>query len=101
MTSRELSRYALSSCAAAAMLAGCGGSQPPIGAPGAMPQSRASSGYGYNTLYSFGKRARWPAAKSGFDRSERHALRHDVQRWQVRRRHRLQHEHDRHRKSAV
>ena len=36
-----LSRYALSSCVAAAMLAGCGGSQPPIGAPVAMPQSRA------------------------------------------------------------
>ena len=31
----------LSSCVAAAMLAGCGGSQPPIGAPGAMQQSRA------------------------------------------------------------
>jgi hypothetical protein len=26
----NLSRYALSSCVAAAMLAGCGGSQPPI-----------------------------------------------------------------------
>jgi hypothetical protein len=34
-------RYALSVCAAAAFLAGCGGSQPPIGAPGAMPQSPA------------------------------------------------------------
>jgi hypothetical protein len=33
-----LSRYALSGCMAAAMLAGCSGSQPPIGAPGAMPQ---------------------------------------------------------------
>jgi hypothetical protein len=33
--------YAVSACAAVAMLAGCGGSQPPIGAPGAMPQSRA------------------------------------------------------------
>jgi hypothetical protein len=33
------SRYALRSCVAAAMLAGCGGSQPPIGAPGAMPQT--------------------------------------------------------------
>jgi sugar lactone lactonase YvrE len=32
-------RYALSICAAVAMLAGCGGSQPPIGALGAMPQS--------------------------------------------------------------
>ena len=34
-------RLALLSCAAAALLAGCGGAQPPIGAPGAMPQSRA------------------------------------------------------------
>ena len=34
-----LSRYALS-VTAAALLAGCGGSQSPIGAPGAMPQSR-------------------------------------------------------------
>jgi hypothetical protein len=35
------SRYALSSCVAAAMIAGCGGSQPPIGAPGAIPQTSA------------------------------------------------------------
>jgi hypothetical protein len=41
MKSLELSRYALAIGTAAAMLAGCGGSQPPIGAPGAMPQSRA------------------------------------------------------------
>jgi hypothetical protein len=33
--------YALSVSVAAIMLAGCGGSQPPIGAPGAMPQSAA------------------------------------------------------------
>jgi hypothetical protein len=33
-------RYA-STAAVAILLAGCGGSQPPIGAPGAMPQSRA------------------------------------------------------------
>ena len=33
------SRYALTRCVAAAMLVGCGGSQPPIGAPGAMPQA--------------------------------------------------------------
>ncbi len=33
---RTLARYALS--IGVAMLAGCGGSQPPIGAPGAMPQ---------------------------------------------------------------
>jgi hypothetical protein len=32
-------RYALTSCAAAAMLAGCGGSQPPMPVPGTMPQS--------------------------------------------------------------
>jgi len=35
MKSFGLSRYALCSCVAVAMLAGCGGSQPPIGAPGA------------------------------------------------------------------
>ncbi len=34
----RVSRYALSSCVAAALLAGCGGSQSPIGAPGAMSQ---------------------------------------------------------------
>ncbi|MGC9992986.1 MAG: choice-of-anchor tandem repeat GloVer-containing protein [Candidatus Cybelea sp.] len=39
MKVRDLSRSAFSSCAAAALLAGCGGSQPPIGAP---PQSRVS-----------------------------------------------------------
>jgi hypothetical protein len=43
MRSLVLSRYALCSCVAAAMLAGCGGSQPPIGAPGGMPQSRGSA----------------------------------------------------------
>jgi hypothetical protein len=35
----DFSRYALSSCVAAAMLAGCGGSQPPIATPGAMQQT--------------------------------------------------------------
>jgi hypothetical protein len=39
--SLDFSRYVLSACVAAAMLAGCGGSQPPIGAPGAMPQASA------------------------------------------------------------
>ncbi|MGA9017366.1 MAG: hypothetical protein WB438_00305 [Candidatus Cybelea sp.] len=39
MRSLDFMLYALSSCVAAAMLAGCGGSQPPIGAPGAMPQT--------------------------------------------------------------
>jgi len=41
MTSLDSGRFALSVGVAVAMLAGCGGSQPPIGAPGAMPQSRA------------------------------------------------------------
>src|SRR5580692_699200 len=34
-------RFTVSSCMAAAMLAGCGGSQPPIAAPGAMLQTAA------------------------------------------------------------
>ena len=34
-------RYTLGLIVAAAVLAGCGGSQPPIGAPGAMPQTSA------------------------------------------------------------
>ena len=41
MSTLDLYRNALASCVAAALLAGCGGSQPPIGAPGAMMQSRA------------------------------------------------------------
>jgi hypothetical protein len=41
MKSSRFSLYALRSCVAAALLAGCGGSQPPIGAPGAMPQTSA------------------------------------------------------------
>jgi hypothetical protein len=41
MKSLELSRYALAIGAASALLAGCGGSHPPMGAPGAMSQSRA------------------------------------------------------------
>ena len=41
MKSLGFSRYALTIGAASALLAACGGSQPPIGAPGAMPQSGA------------------------------------------------------------
>jgi hypothetical protein len=37
----DFSRCAFGICATLTMLAGCGGSRPPIGAPGAMPQSRA------------------------------------------------------------
>ena len=52
MKSFGLGSYALSGGVALALLAGCGGSQPPIGAPGAMPQTaashmrKASSSYG-------------------------------------------------------
>jgi len=38
----KLARFALT-MGSAALLAGCGGSQPPIGAPGAMPQSGAAA----------------------------------------------------------
>ena len=44
MKSLNFSRYVLSACAAAALLAGCGGSQPPIGALGAI-QTTASAGH--------------------------------------------------------
>jgi hypothetical protein len=37
----DFGRYVLNCCVAAAILAGCGGSQPPIGASGAMPQGSA------------------------------------------------------------
>ena len=39
----DLSRRMAGSCAAAAMLSGCGGAQPTIGAPGAMPQGAATA----------------------------------------------------------
>ncbi|MGA2761286.1 MAG: hypothetical protein ABSF08_13325 [Candidatus Cybelea sp.] len=41
MRSLDFRSYALSCCIAATVLAGCGGSQPPMGAPGAMPQTSA------------------------------------------------------------
>ena len=44
MKTFDLTRYTVGACAAAALLAGCGGSQPPIGAP------TASVGAGGNTL---------------------------------------------------
>ncbi len=37
----DFKRHTVSICAAVAMLAGCGGSQPTIGAPGTMPQTNA------------------------------------------------------------
>jgi uncharacterized repeat protein (TIGR03803 family) len=53
MKSLDFSRCALICWVAAALLAGCGGSQSPVGAPGAMPQAPASTTY--KSLYSFGK----------------------------------------------
>ncbi len=38
-----LSCYALTSCVATVLLAGCGGSQPPISAPGAMPRNAVTA----------------------------------------------------------
>jgi hypothetical protein len=45
MKSLGFGRYALSGCVATVLLTACGGSQPPIGAAGAMPQSRAIATY--------------------------------------------------------
>jgi hypothetical protein len=56
MRSRNFGRYALCNCLAAAMLAGCGGSQPSLGAPGAMTQSSAIATHAT---------ARWSAPKPG------------------------------------
>jgi|HubBroStandDraft_6_1064221.scaffolds.fasta_scaffold169963_2 hypothetical protein len=55
----DFSRSAFGIWAAAAMLAACGGSQPPIGAPVAMPQSRAVA-----TTGNRGTSWRLPEAKS-------------------------------------
>jgi len=43
MTTLSLRRYAQSSCVAAAFLAACGGSQPPIGAPNLLPRVTKST----------------------------------------------------------
>jgi hypothetical protein len=43
MRNLDFGRYMLSRCMAAALLAGCGGSQPPIGAPGATAQVKGES----------------------------------------------------------
>jgi uncharacterized repeat protein (TIGR03803 family) len=55
MRSRDLNRFALGVCVTIVMLAGCGGSQPLIGAPGAILQAPASTRY--KSLYSFVKRS--------------------------------------------
>ena len=46
MRTPALSRFAFTVTAAAALLPGCGGSQPPIGTPGTMPQSHALATHG-------------------------------------------------------
>jgi hypothetical protein len=43
MKNLELSRFALAMSVAAALLAGCGGSQPPISSPRAIPQTSATT----------------------------------------------------------
>jgi hypothetical protein len=53
MNSINLSKYALSGGVAVALLAGCGGSQPPISTPGAMPHALAF-GTGYTTMHHMG-----------------------------------------------
>ncbi|MGB6599837.1 MAG: hypothetical protein WBE77_01975, partial [Candidatus Cybelea sp.] len=54
---KNLALYALS-IAASALLAGCGGSQPQIGVPGALPQTSAlavrTNRAHYKVVYSFG-----------------------------------------------
>jgi hypothetical protein len=61
MRSPALIRFALSACVAAAMLTGCGAPrqgqddiQPPVGAPGGMPQAAQAASYSYQVLYFFG-----------------------------------------------
>ncbi len=58
MKSLEFSRHALTAGIAGALLAGCGSAQPPIGAPGAMPQASALAARitstNYKVIYSFG-----------------------------------------------
>ena len=61
MKNSGLRRFAVTIGAATALLAGCGGSQPPLAAPGSMPQSRVgaqhgsrrSTGPSYAILYRF------------------------------------------------
>ncbi len=57
-TVNEASCFALSISVVTALLAGCGGSQPPIGVPGGMPQAMAlaarTTRTNYKVVYSFG-----------------------------------------------
>ena len=60
MKTWDIVRCALTSCATAALLAGCGGSQPPIGAPGAERQPSANA-----THEATGRSWMLPGASSG------------------------------------
>jgi uncharacterized repeat protein (TIGR03803 family) len=51
---RTIAQSALTVSVAAALIAGCGGSQPSISAPGAMPQNDAMAASSYKVLHSFG-----------------------------------------------
>ncbi|HLY03844.1 MAG TPA: choice-of-anchor tandem repeat GloVer-containing protein [Candidatus Cybelea sp.] len=53
MKSRDLSRFATSACIAAAMLAGCGGTQPPIGVLRTVSPMRALPQTSYKLVYHF------------------------------------------------
>jgi uncharacterized repeat protein (TIGR03803 family) len=53
----HLGRRWLSICAAAASLAACAGSQPPIGAPGGTTQANGSGSSSFQVLLRFGRRA--------------------------------------------
>lgn len=53
METTAFGRSALYACAVAALLAGCGGSQPPIASPGIVPQRAAIAKIRYASLYSF------------------------------------------------
>jgi uncharacterized repeat protein (TIGR03803 family) len=58
MPNRTISRYALSLSAAGALLAGCGGTQPPLGlTPQGMAQPQTLVSQPYNIVHEFGKSA--------------------------------------------
>lgn len=54
MMSWEFSRCPLSVSVVATMLAGCGGSQPPFGMPGPIPQASARLLQSFRVLHNFG-----------------------------------------------
>src|SRR5580704_13642474 len=53
MKSLDFGRCALTSCAAVAMLAGCGGSQPPIGAPAAISAPNKAHGKKHSQTFRY------------------------------------------------